>query len=59
METYIDDNGVEHCDNYGEALDDCACHCSECGDHATDCACDHGPTLPPVADWARADHETA
>jgi hypothetical protein len=59
MDSYTDAQGVERCDNCGDTFDGCACYCSECGDHGTECACDEGPTLPPVADWARADHEPA
>lgn len=52
METYIDEHGVERCDNCGKtAGGDCACHCSECGDHVTECACEDGPTYPAVADY--------
>lgn len=57
METYVDDNGVERCDNCGATTDDCACACVECGDHVMDCVCDEGPSYPAVADWNRADND--
>jgi hypothetical protein len=50
METYIDDNGVECCDNCSQPTSECACCCVECGDHVTECACEAGPTYPAVND---------
>lgn len=47
-ETYIDDQGVECCDNCGEPVDECPCYCTECGDHVTECACEDGPDYPAV-----------
>lgn len=46
MDTYIDDNGIECCDNCDTAADECACCCIECGDHVTECACPEGPSYP-------------
>ena len=50
LETYVNDAGVECCDNCNEDIDECACCCAECGDHVTECACDDGPTYPAVMD---------
>jgi hypothetical protein len=52
METYVDADGVERCDNCGETTGaECECRCVECGDHVTECACDDGPTYPAVTDY--------
>lgn len=44
VETYIDAQGVERCDDCDETLDDCACTCPEAGDSVHECAgpgCEH------------------
>lgn len=48
METYVED-GVEHCDNCNELVEDCNCRCVECGDALDECACEEGPTYPATS----------
>lgn len=48
METYIDANGDERCDNCDEAMQECACACTVCGDAVAECSCDEGPSYPAV-----------
>lgn len=55
IESYIDADGVERCDNCGEPMGECPCECSDCNEHVTECCCDEGPTYPAVA--FRADEE--
>lgn len=50
METYINEHGVECCDNCGESVEDCACYCVECSDAVAECACEEGPTYPAVSE---------
>jgi hypothetical protein len=50
METYVDTEGVERCDNCDEATDECACCCVVCGDAVAECSCEEGPTYPAVSD---------
>lgn len=49
MDTYIDDDGVERCDNCDEPVDECGCACIECGDAPADCACPEGPSYPATS----------
>ncbi len=39
METYIDSEGIERCDNCDEPIGECPCICPGCGDCLLDCAC--------------------
>lgn len=48
IDTWIDGEGDERCDNCGEPTGECVCCCAECGDHVTECACDEGPVYPAV-----------
>lgn len=50
METYVDDQGVERCDNCSQDVNECACCCVVCGDYVSECACQDGPTYPAVSD---------
>jgi len=38
--TYIDDDGVERCDECWSEVYDCDCTCDECGDPTHECSCD-------------------
>ena len=46
METYIDADGVERCDNCNEPVDECPCACTVCGDTVMECACPEGQSYP-------------
>lgn len=48
METYIDDDGLERCDNCNEPVQECCCECVECGEAVQECCCEEGPTYPAV-----------
>jgi hypothetical protein len=49
LETYLDGEGEERCDNCDELVDECECQCAECGDRVTECSCEEGPTYPATA----------
>ncbi len=48
METYVDDEGNERCDNCDEEVNECVCACAVCGDAVAECSCDEGPAYPAV-----------
>lgn len=40
MESYIDEEGIQRCDDCEDEIDTCTCVCLYCGDHFYDCVCD-------------------
>jgi hypothetical protein len=39
-DTYLDEQGVERCDDCEEEIHECCCTCETCGDSVHECACD-------------------
>lgn len=51
METYLDGDDMERCDNCSALIQECVCVCVQCGDAVAECSCDEGPAYPAVSDY--------